>query len=76
MGDSLWCFPNMQDGGRVAVKVVSKQVGDCQARFKNRKALSRRLHDDMLVLAKLPRVRTATGLRMTCAVRGPPLCKP
>ncbi len=33
------------------VKVVSKQVGDRQARFKNRKALSRRCHDDTLVLA-------------------------
>ncbi|NTZ94118.1 integrase [Pseudomonas koreensis] len=32
------------------VKVVSKQVGDCQARFKNRKALYRRRHEDTLVL--------------------------
>lgn len=30
---------------------MSKQVGDRQARFKNRKALSRRRHDDTLVLA-------------------------
>ena len=33
------------------LKVVSKQVVDRQARFKNRKALSRRRHDDTLVLA-------------------------
>ncbi len=39
------------DDGHVDVKVVSKQVRDRQARFKNRKALSRRCHDDTLVLA-------------------------
>ncbi|MBF4554641.1 tyrosine-type recombinase/integrase [Pseudomonas sp. p50] len=50
-GDTQWCFPNKQDDGHVDVKVVSKQVGDRQARFKNRKALSRRRHDDTLVLA-------------------------
>eukprot|EP01133_Synstelium_polycarpum_P019205 gene19205-23005_t len=50
-GDSQWCFPNKLDDGHVDVKVVSKQVGDRQARFKNRKALSRRCHDDTLVLA-------------------------
>jgi len=50
-GNSEWCFPNKQDDGHVDVKVVSKQVGDRQARFKNRKALSRRRHDDTLVLA-------------------------
>ncbi len=33
------------------VKVVSKRVGDRKARFKNREALSRRRHDDILVLA-------------------------
>jgi len=50
-GESQWCFPNKQNDGHVDVKVVSKQVGDRQARFKNRKALSRRRHDDTLVLA-------------------------
>ena len=50
-GHSQWCFPNKLDDGHVDVKVVSKQVGDRQARFKNRKALSRRRHDDTLVLA-------------------------
>jgi integrase len=49
-GDSQWCFPNKQDDQHVDMKVVSKQVGDRQARFKNRKALSRRRHDDTLVL--------------------------
>ncbi len=38
-GDSEWCFPNNLDDGHVDVKVVSKQVGDRQARFKNRKTL-------------------------------------
>ncbi len=50
-GHSQWCFPNKQDDRHVDVKVVSKQIGDHQARFKNRKALSRRRHDDTLVLA-------------------------
>uniref|UniRef100_UPI0030DD82DB tyrosine-type recombinase/integrase n=1 Tax=unclassified Pseudomonas TaxID=196821 RepID=UPI0030DD82DB len=50
-GHSQWCFPNKQDDGHVDVKVVSKQVGDRQVRFKNRKALSRRSDDDTLVLA-------------------------
>jgi hypothetical protein len=35
----------------VNVKVVSQQAGDRQARFKNRKALSRRCHDDTQDLA-------------------------
>ena len=50
-GHSQWCFPNKQNDGHVDVKVVSKQVGDRQARFKNRKALSKRRHDNTLVLA-------------------------
>ena len=50
-GHSQWCFPNKQKDGHVDVKVVSKQVGDRQARFKNRIPLSRRRHDDTLVLA-------------------------
>lgn len=50
-GHSQWCFPNKQNDGHVDVQVVSKQVGDRQARFKNRKALSRRRHDNTLVLA-------------------------
>jgi ribosomal protein S30 len=33
-------------------KVTSKQVGDRQARFKNRNALSRRCHDNTLVLCR------------------------
>ena len=54
-GDSRWCFPNKQDDQHVDVKVLSKQVGDRQARFKNRRALSRRRHDDTLVRTnKLP----------------------
>jgi integrase len=50
-GHSQWCFPDKQNHGHVDSKVVSKQVGDRQSRFKNRKALSRRRHDDTLILA-------------------------
>lgn len=50
-GNSQWCFPAKHHDGHVDLKVVSKQVGDRQSRFKNRKPLSRRRHDDTLVLA-------------------------
>ncbi|CAI8784799.1 hypothetical protein EMIT0194P_180112 [Pseudomonas serbica] len=40
-GNFQWCFPYKQDDGHMDVKVVSKQVGDHQARFKKRKAPSR-----------------------------------
>jgi integrase len=50
-GNSQWCFPAKHHDGHVDLKVVSKQVGDRQSRFKNRKPLSRRRHDDTLVLS-------------------------
>jgi hypothetical protein len=77
-GDSQWCFPNKQDDGHVDVKVVSKQVGDRQARFKNRKALSRRRHDDTLVLTDgqngdwTPHDLRRTGATMMQALGGQP----
>ena len=51
-GDSPWCFPGKQRRGPVDSRAVSKPVGDRQARFKSRKALSRRRHDNTLVLAE------------------------
>lgn len=50
-GNSQWCFPAKHHDGHVDLKVISKQVGDRQSRFKNRKPLSRRRHDDTLVLS-------------------------
>jgi integrase len=50
-GESEWCYPSSSGTEHVSVKSVSKQVGDRQVRFKNRKPLSRRRHDDSLVLS-------------------------
>ena len=50
-GTSTWCFPAKDDSGPVFSKTVSKQVGDRQEMFKKRKPLSRRRHDNTLVLA-------------------------
>lgn len=51
-GKSEWCFPARQKEGHIDVKTVSKQVGDRQMRFKNRKPLKNRRNDDTLVLSK------------------------
>lgn len=53
-GDSEWCFPSKNRKGEeshVCPKSVSKQVGDRQERFKDRKPLKNRRHDNTLVLA-------------------------
>jgi len=55
-GETQFCFPSNATPGEaptqhVCVKSVSKQVGDRQARFKKRKPLKNRKHDDSLVLA-------------------------
>ena len=53
--DSKWCFParNATVGDtHVCVKSVSKQVGDRQTQFKDRKPLKNRKNDNTLVLAK------------------------
>ena len=49
---SEWCFPARLQAGHVCLKSVSKQIGDRQSRFKTRKPLANRRHDDTLVLAK------------------------
>ncbi|TFW33602.1 tyrosine-type recombinase/integrase [Massilia horti] len=55
-GDTPFCFPastamGEAPGQHVYVKSVSKQIGDRQARFKQRKPLKNRKHDDSLVLS-------------------------
>jgi integrase len=53
-GHSEWCFPSKNKTGEethVCLKSVSKQVGDRQIRFKNRKPLKSRVYDDSLVLS-------------------------
>ena len=48
---SKWCFPCADGENHVNEKTVSKQVGDRQCRFKDRKPLKNRVHDDTLVLS-------------------------
>lgn len=50
-GTSTWCFSGNDGSGPVFSKTVSKQVGDRQEMFKKRKPLSRRRHDNTLVLS-------------------------
>ena len=51
-GDTPFCFPSKSKTSHVCVKTVSKQIGDRQCRFKNRKKpLPGRQHNDTLVLA-------------------------
>lgn len=67
-GETAWCFPASQKEGHICVKSVSKQVGDRQARFKNRKPLPHRKHDNSLVLAEgKNREWTPHDLRRTAA---------
>jgi hypothetical protein len=50
LADDIPRYLRLNDG-HMDVKVVSKQVADRQARFKNCKVLYRQRHDDTLVLA-------------------------
>lgn len=50
-GSTRWCFPGRDGTSHVDVKSVSKQVGDRQHRFKQRKALRNRRNDNSLVLS-------------------------
>ncbi len=50
-GKTRWCFPGRDGESHVDVKSVSKQVGDRQHRFKQRKALRNRRNDNSLVLS-------------------------
>ncbi|WP_369629393.1 MULTISPECIES: tyrosine-type recombinase/integrase [unclassified Variovorax] len=54
-GDSQWCFParNAESGDtHLNLKSMSKQIGDRQMCFKDRKPLKNRKNDDSLVLAR------------------------
>ena len=50
-GKARWCFPGRDGESHVGVKSVSKQVGDRQHRFKQRKALRNRRNDNSLALS-------------------------
>lgn len=50
-GYSPWCFPAKNGKGPVDEKTMSKQVGDRQVQFKNRKVLKGRANDNSLMLA-------------------------
>jgi integrase len=51
-GHTPWCFPSRDGETHVDVKTVTKQVGDRQHRFKDRKTLKGRRNDNSLVLAR------------------------
>jgi integrase len=51
-GKTRWCFPGRDGASHVDVKSVSKQIGDRQHQFKQRKALRNRRNDNSLVLSK------------------------
>lgn len=50
-GDTQWCFPARGAETHVCVKSASKQIGDRQMQFKERRPLKNRRHDNSLVLA-------------------------
>lgn len=52
-GHTPWCFPNKDKTDHLCTKTITKQIGDRQARFKDRKeqGLSKRRNDNTLVLA-------------------------
>lgn len=67
-GESDWCFPAQQKEGPLDSKTIGKQIGDRQMRFKKRKHLQRRRHDDSLVLGEGENGEwTAHDLRRTAA---------
>lgn len=66
--ESEWCFPASNNEGSIDGKTISKQIGDRQMQFKNRKPLQRRRNDNTLVLAKGKRGEwTPHDLRRTAA---------
>lgn len=50
-GTTDWVFPATNNESHVSVKTVSKQVGDRQIQFKNRKDLVNRVNSNSLVLS-------------------------
>ena len=52
-GETAWCFPARHlDEAHVCISSVSKQIGDRQEMFMDRKPLKNRKHNNTLVLAK------------------------
>jgi hypothetical protein len=47
-GKTRWCFPGRDATDHVDVKSVSKEIGDRQRQFEQRKALANRRNDDSL----------------------------
>ena len=74
-GHSKWLFPASNKEGHVCEKSVSKQVGDRQVKFKNRKEpLLNRVHTNSLVLgdeAWTPHDLRRTGATMMQALKIP-----
>ena len=66
-GESEWCFPASNHVGSIDSKTISKQVGDRQMQFKQRKPLKRRKNDNTLVLANGSRGEWTPHLRRTAA---------
>lgn len=50
-GSTQWLFPANDPESHVSVKTVSKQVGDRQIKFKNRKELKNRVNSNSLVIS-------------------------
>ena len=67
-GTKKWLFPATNlDEGHVCLKSVSKQIGDRQMKFKDRKALSQRVNNNSLVVgdgAWTPHDMRRTGATM------------
>lgn len=49
-GETKWVFPNDKTNSHIDPQTISKQVGDRQIKFKNRKKLSNRVNSNSLVL--------------------------
>ncbi len=49
-GDSRWVFPDKRNELHIKPSTISKQIGDRQIKFKNRKELSNRINSNSLVL--------------------------
>ena len=65
-GTTPWCFPDKASTYPVFSKTISKQVGDLQEMFNKREPLSRRRHDNSLVLPMArahPMIWAAPGRR-------------
>ena len=51
-GQSKWLFPATNNESNLSEKTMSKQIGDRQIKFKNRKALKNRANSDSLVIGE------------------------